>query len=102
MFQLNVFPMNLFIFQKEKQNDLISRLLKILKIDVSPAYDRLLNILHEDLSNAKTDHGVWKLPNGDKYYKLCLEYHTTTNMSPEDIHELGKKHVERIQNEMRR
>ncbi|CAF3274924.1 unnamed protein product [Rotaria sp. Silwood2] len=90
------------ICSKEKQNELISRLLKILKTNVIPAYDRLLNILHEDLSNATTDHGVWKLPNGDKYYKLCLEYHTTTNMSPDEVHELGKKHVERIQNEMRR
>lgn len=75
--------------------------MNILKNDVSPAYDRLLNILREDFSNAKTDHGVWKLPNGDKYYKACLEYHTTTNMSPDDIHQLGIKHVERIQNEMR-
>ncbi|CAF3562778.1 unnamed protein product [Adineta steineri] len=89
------------ICSKEKQNDLINRLLQILKINVSPAYDRLLNILYEDLSNAKTEHGVWKLPNGDKYYQLCLEYHTTTTMTAESIHELGKKHVERIQNEMR-
>ncbi|CAF2862805.1 unnamed protein product [Rotaria sp. Silwood2] len=90
------------ICSKEKQTELISRLLKIIKINVIPAYDRLLNILYEDLSNAKTDHGVWKLPNGDKYYKICLEYHTTTNMSPDEIHELGKIHVERIQNEMRK
>ncbi|CAF2516703.1 unnamed protein product [Rotaria sp. Silwood2] len=57
------------------------------------AYDRLLNILPQDLSNATTDHGVWKLPNGDKYYKLCLEYHTTTNMSPDEVYERGKKHI---------
>ena len=69
---------------------------------VSPAYDRLLNILHEDLSIDKSDHGVWKLPNGDEYYRLCLEFHTTTKMSPDEIHALGIKHVERIQNEMRR
>ncbi|CAF0871445.1 unnamed protein product [Rotaria sordida] len=89
------------ICSNEKQNELISSLLKIIKINIIPAYDRLLNILHEDLSKAKTDHGVWKLPNGNKYYKLCLEFHTTTNMSPDEIHDLGKKHVERIQNEMR-
>lgn len=81
---------------------MLSRLLTILRVHVSPAYDRLLNVLHEDLSNATTDHGVWKLPNGDEYYRLCLKYHTTSNLSPEDIHEMGRKHVERIQNEMRR
>ncbi|CAF3376662.1 unnamed protein product [Rotaria socialis] len=90
------------ICSNEKQNELISRLLKILQTDVLEAHDRLLNVLREDLSNATTDHGLWKLPNGDKYYKLCLEFHTTTNMSPDEIFELGKKHVERIQNEMRR
>lgn len=76
--------------------------MKILKDDVLPAHDRLIHILHEDFTNAKTDHGVWKLPNGDQYYRLCLEYHTTTKMSPEEIFELGKTHVERIQNDMRR
>ena len=81
---------------------MINHLLAILKINVIPAYDRLLYILHEDLSNVKTDHGVWKLPNGDKYYELCLEYHTTTNMKPNDIHQLGRRHVEKMQNAMRK
>ncbi|UJR37765.1 hypothetical protein I4U23_030458 [Adineta vaga] len=88
-------------FQQKLRNEPNQCLLTILKTHVSPAYDRLLNILHEDLSNAKTDHGVWKLPNGDQYYKLCLEYHTTTNMTAVEIHELGKKYLEKIQNEMR-
>lgn len=93
--------LNELICSKEQQTEFLSRLLTLLRVHVSPAYDRLLNVLHEDLSNAKTDHGVWKLPNGDEYYRLCLKYHTTTNFSPEDIHEMGRKHVERIQNEMR-
>ena len=67
-----------------------------------PAYDRLLSVLREDLASAQTDHGVWKLPNGDEYYRRCLEFHTTTKMTPSAIHELGEGHVERIQNEMRR
>ncbi|CAF0969874.1 unnamed protein product [Adineta ricciae] len=90
------------ICSKEKQTELLNCLLKILKTYVIPAYDRLLNVLHEDLSNAKTDHGVWKLPDGDEYYKLCLQYHTTTNMTAEEIHELGKKHVENTQDEMKK
>lgn len=81
--------------------DLLTRLIRILQTDVNAAYDRLLTVLREDFSNAKTDHGVWKLPQGDLYYQLCLEFHTTTKMSAEEIHSMGLKHVERIQNEMR-
>jgi uncharacterized protein (DUF885 family) len=97
------YSLNLVVFfKKEKQNNLIRRLLTIINVHVSPAYDRLIEVLDENLSNTKSDHGVWKLPNGDKYYQLCLAFHTTTDMSPADIHQLGLKHVERIQTEMRR
>jgi uncharacterized protein (DUF885 family) len=80
----------------------LHRLLNIVQVDVCPAYDRLLNVLHDDLRVSQTDHGVWNLPGGDRYYQLCLEFHTTTTMTPDHVHELGKTHLERIQNEMRR
>ena len=87
--------------QSDQRSDLLGRLLKIIQIDVNAAYDRLLAVLREDFSQATTDHGVWKLPDGDRYYQLCLEYHTTTKMTPEEIYTMGIHHVERIQNEMR-
>lgn len=89
------------IFQQDKRDQLLRRLLDILRRDVCPAYERLLNVLRGDLANASSDHGVWKLPEGDRFYELCLEFHTTTKMSPDEVHEMGKKHVDRIQNEMR-
>lgn len=67
---------------------------------VYPAYRKLLAYLKELQKRAATDHGVWKLKNGDKYYRWILRYHTTTNMSPEEIHNLGLREVKRIESEM--
>lgn len=37
---------------------------------------------------------------GQKYYAYCLAHHTTTDMSPEEIHKLGKSEVNRISQDM--
>jgi uncharacterized protein (DUF885 family) len=39
-------------------------------------------------------------PNGEKYYQDCLKFHTTTNMTPQDIHQLGLDEVARIRQAM--
>ncbi len=46
------------------------------------------------------DAGVWQMPNGDEYYKFAVRKHTTTNMTPEEIYQLGLKEVARIHAEM--
>ena len=67
---------------------------------VYPAYRKLLAYLEKLQERATTDHGVWKLKNGDDYYRWILRYHTTTDMTPEEIHNLGLREVERIESEM--
>ena len=47
------------------------------------------------------DDGAWKLPRGDEYYQWRLQRMTTTDMSADEIHELGLAEVARIQDEMR-
>jgi uncharacterized protein (DUF885 family) len=44
---------------------------------------------------------VWKLPNGDEYYRWILRLQTTTEMTPEAIHALGLSEVARIESEIR-
>lgn len=39
-------------------------------------------------------------PNGKEYYIDCLKFHTTTSMSPIEIHQLGLDEVERVRKEM--
>lgn len=65
------------------------------------AYQKLISYLEQLQSKATTDDGVWKLPNGDDYYRYQLQLMTTTNLTPEEVHQLGLKEVDRIKKEMR-
>lgn len=54
----------------------------------------------EYLPNCYPDAGVWQMPNGDAYYAYAVRMHTTTSMTPEQVHELGLSEVKRIRGEM--
>ena len=51
--------------------------------------------------NANKNHGVWSQPNGDEFYKLRIRTFTTTDYSPEEIHQMGLDEVERISTRMK-
>ncbi|XDD50350.1 DUF885 family protein [Leptospira sp. WS92.C1] len=68
---------------------------------IYPAYSKLLNLFLEQKKKADSKAGVWKLPDGDSYYSHELKKHTTTELSPEEIHRIGLSEVFRIQNEMK-
>ncbi len=68
---------------------------------VVPAYRRLRDFLAvEYLLAARETVGYSALPNGDAWYDFLVRYHTTTDLSPEQIHEIGLAEVERILAEM--
>ncbi|HET8691309.1 MAG TPA: DUF885 domain-containing protein [Steroidobacteraceae bacterium] len=51
-------------------------------------------------SKSPGPNGVWKLPNGDEYYKSQVKFWTTTDLTPEQIHQIGLDEVARIKGEM--
>jgi len=68
--------------------------------DVRPAYTKLQNFLAKEYAPyGRTLPGVWSLPNGDKLYRYDIRLLTTTNMDPEQIHEIGLSEVKRIEAE---
>ncbi len=67
---------------------------------VYPAYQGLIDYFVALRAKAVTDHGVWKLPDGEAYYATQLFQHTTTHKTAEEIHEIGLAEVERISAEM--
>lgn len=68
---------------------------------VRPAYDELTAFLTAQEEIATTDDGVWKFPNGGEYYASRLKQMTTTDMSADEIHDLGLAEVARIHGEMK-
>ncbi len=68
---------------------------------VYPAYQKFIGYFTDLEKKATTEDGVWKLPDGEAYYAFCLRSNTTTEYTPEQVHEIGLKEVERIEAEMR-
>jgi uncharacterized protein (DUF885 family) len=68
---------------------------------VYPAYDLLIRYFDHLIFHATDDDGVWKLPGGDEYYAYMLHVMTSTDLTPQEIHEIGLGEVERIQNNMK-
>ena len=68
---------------------------------MKPAYDRLAAWVAEDKVNASpTPQGAGALPNGEAYYNAMLNLMTTTDMTADEIHQLGLSEVARIHAEM--
>lgn len=69
--------------------------------EVAPAYAQLAEFLRTQYAPlGRTEYGVWALPDGDARYRFDIKQMTTTEMSPEEIHQLGLKQVAEIEAEM--
>ena len=70
---------------------------KLLAGEVFPAIRRLSAYArNEYVPKARTSDGFGALPGGDRMYRFAVRYETTTDLTPEEIHELGLKEVKRI------
>ena len=68
---------------------------------VYPAYRALATLMRDEIRpKATADAGVWRLPDGARYYKLALRANTTVDVDPDAIHEIGLSEVARITAEM--
>lgn len=63
-------------------------------------FDTVLTALAEVQPLADSDAGVWRLPNGEAYYNARLQLSTTTDLTADQIHQIGLDEVARIQRDM--
>lgn len=77
-----------------------ARAAKIAASQVAPALDRQIAELERHRARATSDAGVWKFKDGDAYYAWALSAGTTTTMSPDEVHEMGKAQLAELQSEM--
>jgi uncharacterized protein (DUF885 family) len=68
---------------------------------VSPAFSELASSVRAMAARATDDAGVWKQSNGGAYYTYLLKTYTTTDLTADEIYDLGCREVERIQAEIR-
>ena len=69
--------------------------------EVLPAYSRLARFLEASYIPAgRTEPGVWALGDGAKYYAFCIRRTTTTNLTAEQIHQIGLDEIKRNEAEM--
>ncbi len=68
---------------------------------VKPAYERLIAAVQSQQAEAPQEDGVWRFPDGDAFYASRLRDFTTTDLTPEAIHQAGLANVERLHQEMR-
>jgi uncharacterized protein (DUF885 family) len=70
---------------------------------IQPAYRRLHDYLAQDyLPYTRDTVGLGALPQGHALYRRQVRFHTTTNLSPKEIHALGRAEVDRIGREVDR
>lgn len=70
---------------------------------VLPAYRRLNDFfLKSCLPAGRSTVGIWDTPDGDAFYRERAAFHTTTSLTPQQIHEIGLEEVARIRAEMDR
>ena len=86
---------------QERSDKLLEQARTALVEQTAPAYQRIIDWMSEDRPNADAEaQGVAALPNGEDYYKFQLTEMTTTDMTADEIHELGLTEVARIRGEM--
>lgn len=68
---------------------------------VGPAYRSLIETLQALESQADGRDGVWKFPDGEAFYSNALMRTTTTELTSQEIHQVGLREVTRIHDEMR-
>ncbi len=65
-----------------------------------PAYGRLIDFFEVLDEEVEGNYGAWSLPDGEEYYRLALRLFTTTDYTPEFIHQMGLAEIDRIQAEI--
>jgi len=68
--------------------------------EVAPALERQIAELKAERAVATGDAGIWARPHGNEFYRWALKASTTTTMSPDEIHELGRSELERLHAQM--
>ena len=85
-------------FAVEEKTRLEQQMLAAVRDRVTPAYVKFTKFVSEDYApHGRSEPGLWALPEGDVRYAFAVRQSTTTDLTPEQIHQLGLQEVARDQ-----
>jgi uncharacterized protein (DUF885 family) len=87
--------------EESKISNLKYQLSLVIQSYVNPGFLLILDFMNDNYNNANIHHGVWSLPNGDEFYNFKIKSFTTSDYSPEQIHQIGLDEVDRISKRMK-
>jgi uncharacterized protein (DUF885 family) len=84
------------------ERDRLSRIAReVIASKVQPAFAKVLAYFSGTyVAACRRDVGASSLPDGDAFYRYTVRLHTTTDLSPKEIHEIGLREVARIHADM--
>ena len=89
------------IFSNIEDAELKKSVKELILNKINPAYKDLNSFLkNEYLINSRNTIGISDVPNGKDYYEFLAKKFTTTNLTPDEIHEIGWEELRRIRSEM--
>ena len=89
------------ILTKSEKKDLIDNAENLIENKINPAYVELNKFLKNDyIVNSRNSIGIKDVPGGSEYYEDLAKHFTTTNLTPDEIHEIGLTEIKRIRSEM--
>lgn len=92
------FPDN---FSEEEKQELREDYRQMITEKIIPAYQQLHDFMEDEyLPAGRETSGIASIPNGEAYYRHQIKKYTTTDMTADEIHQLGLDEVERITAEM--
>ncbi|XP_059084330.1 uncharacterized protein LOC131881468 isoform X2 [Tigriopus californicus] len=68
---------------------------------MQPAMLRLQNFIQNEYKT-REEIAATSLPNGMEFYRQCIKFHTSTDLTAQEIHDIGLKEVDRIETEMKK
>ncbi len=80
--------------------DWVERTRRIVVEEVAPALQRQRDELQAQRADATDDPGMWARPRGEEYYRWALRAGTTTDMSPDEVHQLGLDQLKALHGRM--
>ena len=83
------------------KEDLLAQAEQIITDQVKPAYQKFMSLITDLNKQAPQAIGLYQYPNGEEYYQYLLNAYTTTDLTADEIYNLGLTELDRIHAEMR-